>query len=111
MPALLTSRPITWPAMKNEPTVVIAHATSEMIRARRSASRCSITDMRCSSTGAAGRRARERPCLEGPREAQTLGEVASDCEPVEPELSDEAGCAGGGGRAWRRVPGVERVSS
>src|SRR6266851_3459681 len=51
---------MTWPEMKNAPRVVTAHAASEMMRARRSASRCSITDIRCSSTGSEGRRPRWR---------------------------------------------------
>src|SRR5437660_1233729 len=42
---------ITWLEMKKATVVATAHPASEMMSMRRSASRCSITDMRCSSTG------------------------------------------------------------
>src|ERR1700731_2872144 len=60
MPARSTRYPITWRVTKKAATVVTPHAMSEMMRARRNASRCSITDMRCSSTGALWRGARCR---------------------------------------------------
>src|SRR5437870_12627619 len=46
--------------MKIAAMVVTPQAISEMIRARRSASRCSMTDMRSSSTGALARGPRWR---------------------------------------------------
>src|SRR5579863_5224015 len=58
MPARRINRPMTWPEMKNDAIVVRAQAASETMRARRSASRCSMTDIRCSSTGWAFRGAR-----------------------------------------------------
>jgi len=44
------SQPMTRPEMKNATTVAIPHAMSATISARRSASRCSMIVIRCSST-------------------------------------------------------------
>src|SRR5712691_3817380 len=63
MPALETRYPITRPDMKKAATVATPHATREMMSIRRSASRCSMTDMRGSSTGARERGARCRTLL------------------------------------------------
>jgi len=51
---------MTLPLMNSDATVVMPQAINETIRARRSASRCSITDIRFSSTGAWARGPRWR---------------------------------------------------
>src|SRR5216683_891123 len=66
MPARVMRYVMTRAETKNAANVASAHAARDTISARRSASRCSITDIRWSSTGALGRGAR---CRTLPRRA------------------------------------------
>src|SRR5580704_14784033 len=63
MPACVERKPITGREMKKAAKVATPHAMRDTISTRRSASRCSITDMRGSSIGALDRRPRCRTLL------------------------------------------------
>src|ERR671934_1930559 len=60
MPARVIRKVITCPEMKMAAMVAMPQAISEMISIRRRSSRCSMTDMRSSSTGAVERGPRWR---------------------------------------------------
>src|SRR5439155_641991 len=86
------------PEMKIAAMVVTPQAISEMIRARRSASRCSMTDMRSSSTGARAR---------GPR-CRTLSSRATGTALVRGGFGLGRRALGGalGGGLWLGLRGV-----
>src|SRR6202521_5159373 len=99
MPARSISKPMTCPEMKNAAIVVTAQTAIEIISARRSASRCSITDMRCSSTGAVARGPRRSTLFSrATRRASVLGGLGLRAR----------GLSVVGGRGWRRCRRAHR---